>query len=56
MSCFCGPEELKEEDEMSIQGGSVLSLSGAAWRVSGFLSNFSWHGPTAKMAESHCQG
>ena len=54
VSCFCGPEELKEEDEVSVQGG--CAVSGAAWHVSGFLSNFSWRGSTAKMAESHCQG
>lgn len=26
MSCFCGPEELKEEDEVSVQGGCAVSV------------------------------
>lgn len=26
MSCFCGPEELKEEDELSVQGGCAISV------------------------------
>lgn len=38
-----------------MSGEAVQSLSGAAWCVSGFLSNYSWCGPTAEMAESHCQ-
>lgn len=38
-----------------MSGEAVQSLSGAAWCVSGFLSDYSWCGPTAEMAESHCQ-
>lgn len=53
-AAFVGPRSSRRRMSW-VSREAVQSLSGAAWHVSGFLSNDSWCGPTAEMAESHCQ-